>query len=342
MDVDTDQPAATAATTTAMAVVTADPAAAAAAAAAAAEAAKAEKRSRRLERRRLSRAHVDRVLGLIQAAQTPQDLLAVVVLLEESIADAKVRSYHKHALPYEAPTVAAVALRVYAVDRAIRYGDFKVHGLEARQSADVTALPFRPRWQTQPRCLASAGCCGPLWHAGRCHSLAHFAPSSYSSVSALAAAPIANVSRHPEIMDPQGGFFLPPQGVEVPLEEINKRAAEFNEELKKKQAAANKKQRQSGGGGSLPSAPSASSLAAAAAAAATATAGAAAAAAAKRARLDDDMRYDGEYEEHPDEVDDELAARRKANKRDFFVHNIDLEAGYHPVSKEIADIRTGL
>lgn len=187
---------------------------------------KAEKTARKLERRAKRRLQIEKTIDLIHSAQSPQEFLSCIVYVEESIPDKFKINFHKYALPYEAISCAAVAVRLYTLDRSIRYFDMNTV-LERQIDTSKSTLPFRPRWQTQPRCMAHPLCCGPLWHPHKCQNLPHYFVHEKSGV----AAEIRNISRHPEIVDTRGIEYVPPQGVEVSSAELNIRMEEFKQAI---------------------------------------------------------------------------------------------------------------
>ena len=137
---------------------------------------------RKLKRRLKRKQHNERIINLIQCARTPQELLDVLIEIEEAIP--KTCKYHLNddALPSTADTCAALAIRIYVLDRRIRYGEIKEiekQGMERQ---------YRPRYQFAPRCMMSSACTKYLSHTGKCLN---------ESTSSL-----VNDSKIPEIIDP--------------------------------------------------------------------------------------------------------------------------------------------
>jgi hypothetical protein len=117
---------------------------------------------RKLKRRLKRRQNNERVMGLIQSAATPQQLLEVLIEIEEAIPKTYKYSLNDEALPSTADTCAALAVRVYVLDRRIRYDEIKE--LE-KQGMD---RQYKPRYHFAPRCLMSSSCTKFLSHTGKC------------------------------------------------------------------------------------------------------------------------------------------------------------------------------
>jgi hypothetical protein len=127
-----------------------------------AEVPKETKVERKLKRRLKRRQNNERVMGLIQSAATPQQLLEVLIEIEEAIPKTYKYSLNDEALPSTADTCAALAVRVYVLDRRIRYDEIKE--LE-KQGMD---RQYKPRYHFAPRCLMSSSCTKFLSHTGKC------------------------------------------------------------------------------------------------------------------------------------------------------------------------------
>ena len=126
------------------------------------EAPKETKVERKLKRRLKRRQNNERIMGLIQSAATPQQLLDVLIEIEEAIPKMYKYSLNDEALPSTADTCAALAVRVYVLDRRIRYDEIK--DLE-KQGMD---RQYKPRYHFAPRCLMSSSCTKFLSHTGKC------------------------------------------------------------------------------------------------------------------------------------------------------------------------------
>ena len=126
------------------------------------EAPKETKVERKLKRRLKRRQNNERIMSLIQSARTPQELLDVLVEVEEAIPKIYKYTLNDEALPSTADTCAALAVRIYVLDRRIRYEEIKE---VEKQGMD---RQYRPRYQFSPRCLMSSSCNKFLSHAGKC------------------------------------------------------------------------------------------------------------------------------------------------------------------------------
>ena len=87
------------------------------------------------------------------------------------------------------------------------------------------ANTFKARTQLQPRCLASANCCGPMWHAGKCLREASHAFTYIMKGGEK----IKTHSRHPDIVDISGQSYVPPQGVVTDDVHIASKLSEFKQ-----------------------------------------------------------------------------------------------------------------
>lgn len=194
--------------------------------------AKQDKHNRKVERKTRRRNAINAAVERVQAAQGPAALLKELALIEESLPAKLKLPYHKYALPYEAITSANVALRLFALDRAIAWDRFP-QGKSTIQDQIVEGHhPFRPRWQTQPRCMADPKCCGPLWHLQRCQGLMQYQAVEKSAVHSQ----IRNLSRHPEIIDARGLEYIPRQGVALTLDEMQARIRQWHADRPKPMA----------------------------------------------------------------------------------------------------------
>ena len=126
------------------------------------EVSKETKVERKLKRRLKRRQNNERIMSLIQSARTPQELLDVLVEVEEAIPKIYKYTLNDEALPSTADTCAALAVRIYVLDRRIRYEEIKE---VEKQGMD---RQYRPRYQFSPRCLMSSSCNKFLSHAGKC------------------------------------------------------------------------------------------------------------------------------------------------------------------------------
>jgi len=257
---------------------------------------------------------IKRILALIQAAESPQALLLAVVDMEESIQfDKFLRPMHKNAFPYEAVTCSSVAMRLFGIDRAMRWCDIDAKFIEGQYFEKKDVFPsqcfLRPHWQMTPRCVANSSCTGPIYHTHRCCSLMHYNPWEYSTLTTNIRHP--NFSRHHDLVDIRNLAFQVPQGAEFSIEECVRLTKEWEKDRERRLAIdnAHKKPAKSSAAAS-----SSSSKAAAAA-------------------------------PGSDDEDDPDAARgvEKRLRRDTTLHHIDLEQGYRPrQDTEVLDLRKKL
>lgn len=98
----------------------------------------------------------------VQNASGPQELLDCVIFFEKSIVPAALFQHVKCHLPTTATSAANVAMRLFALDRSIRYEDINNLNLPCLGK-------YKPRVQFVPRCVLSSTCSKPLGHGGRCN-----------------------------------------------------------------------------------------------------------------------------------------------------------------------------
>ena len=257
---------------------------------------------------------IKRLLALIQGAETPQALMLAVVDMEESIQfDKFLRPMHKNALPYAAATCSSVALRLFGIDRAVRWHIIDQKFIEGQylEKKDVSPSQcfLRPHWQMTPRCVANSSCAGPIYHAHRCCSLAHYNPWEYAVLTRH-----PNHARHADLVDPRNLSFQVPQSAEWSIEECVRLTKEWEKERERRLALENAHKKP------VKSAASSSSSSSSKAAAAAVVPGS-------------------------DDEDDPDAARgvEKRPRRDAALHHIDLEQGYRPrQDTEVVDLRRKL
>jgi hypothetical protein len=122
----------------------------------------AEKASRKAKRRLRRKLCMENFLASVQGAETAQQLLQAVIVLEAAIPLSMLYKYPRAQLPVRAHTLADVAVRMYALDRAIAYDE--IRGME-----NVAAqCSYKLRFQFYPRCTQSAQCNRFLCHPGKC------------------------------------------------------------------------------------------------------------------------------------------------------------------------------
>ena len=128
------------------------------------------KKEKRLARRAARKKHIDSVFNEIREATTPKGLMQAVIKVEELLPSNFLDLYNKYAVPYDGSNSAAIAARIFVIDRVIRYDHIK--GLE--KEVEGKRMTFKARTQFSPRCLINPLCCGPLWHACPCASNDHY------------------------------------------------------------------------------------------------------------------------------------------------------------------------
>ncbi len=123
---------------------------------------KATKKAKRRLRRKLA---FNRFVKSVESATTAEELMQCVKLLENAISPVLMFAHNRECLPARGTTVAAVAIRVFTLDRAICYDELKGAELAAA-NCDV-----RLRTQFTPKCMQSVNCTRALCHAGKCTSM---------------------------------------------------------------------------------------------------------------------------------------------------------------------------
>jgi hypothetical protein len=118
---------------------------------------------RRIQQARRSVANV-RLIRDIRAATTSKELFDIVITIQNAIPLKYLIDFDPSRLPTNPTTLSVTAQRIYSLDRALRYEDWK--GIEA--TIVNCEKPFRPRASTAPRCFNSIICTRYLGHEGRC------------------------------------------------------------------------------------------------------------------------------------------------------------------------------
>lgn len=144
-----------------------------------------EKALRKKKRREKRKQANERILHMIQTATHPQQLFDCLLEIEKAIPTGWALDLDNNPLPQCAPTCAAFALRLFTLDRAIRYDE--IPGVEAISQR----LQYKPRVNFVCKCFVASSCRYVLGHPGRC---------------VLVNDPI---SRCPEIIEGQPSYFGP-------------------------------------------------------------------------------------------------------------------------------------
>ena len=127
------------------------------------------------------------IITKVRSAGSAKELFEVVNFILSAIPAAYLVDFDINKLPRSSTSLAAVAVRIYAIDRALKYEDWK--GIE--QSITVSDKPFRPRVSFCPRCVGTVTCVRFLCHEGRCSN------------------PVDQVTRFPELNDAVGMVTYP-------------------------------------------------------------------------------------------------------------------------------------
>jgi hypothetical protein len=122
----------------------------------------ADKAARKAKRRLKRRMSIDLFVNAVLNATTAPQLMEATLVFEAAIPSSMLFTYPRHTMTATGHTLAAVAVRIYSIDRALRYDDIK--GVEV-QSAICT---YKLRTQFAPRCLLAASCTRFMCHGGKC------------------------------------------------------------------------------------------------------------------------------------------------------------------------------
>jgi hypothetical protein len=122
----------------------------------------ADKAARKAKRRLKRRMAIDLFVNSVLDAITSTQLMNAVVIFEQALPPSLLFTYPRHTMTVTGHSLAAVAVRIYSIDRALRYDDMK--GAEV-QSAICT---YKLRTQFAPRCLLAASCTRFMCHGGKC------------------------------------------------------------------------------------------------------------------------------------------------------------------------------
>jgi hypothetical protein len=167
----------------------------------------AKKKSERKMKRRLRRKKaLDKLIRQVQDAQTPEELLTVIQAQDQLIPFGLLLGYNLSTLPYSASTIADVAIRVYALDRALRYEEMK--GMDACLIGAERTI--RPRIHFCPRCALHPNCVRFFHHDGSCLYLENVderrgtrIPEINDDVALIPPVQFANMQQHVQNMQQQ-------------------------------------------------------------------------------------------------------------------------------------------
>jgi hypothetical protein len=152
-----------------------------------------ERALRKKKRRDKRRAAFDKIFSRIQAASTPQQLFDCLLSIEAAMPPAWSLALDQLQTQEasEIQTCADVAVRLFSLDRAIRYDE--IPSIDSVVTAPSKLL-YRPRTQFVPRCMVSVSCRGYMNHSSK--QCGHFQDPG---------------SRYPEISDAMpASSIIPP------------------------------------------------------------------------------------------------------------------------------------
>ena len=116
---------------------------------------------RRKRRKALLRGYVEAV----QVAVTPEEVMKLIMLLEDLVPSYVLYNYPRLSLPLYGDSISSIAVRLYALDRYVRYED-----LPLIKFNEVLNGSYYPRTKYSPRCILSVNCMKSLCHGGRCNN----------------------------------------------------------------------------------------------------------------------------------------------------------------------------
>jgi hypothetical protein len=209
-----------------------------------------EKATRKAKRRLRRKLSVEKFLRDTQEATAPQQLLVLVTTLENALPPAALYKYNHAQVPVAADTLAAVAVRLFVLDRAIAYADIKA------VENNVAQCPFRLRGQFYPRCVLMTSCNRCIGHINKCSNmidgsgsripefqdmanitrigggqLQYQAPMSNRPGYAMSAAQLQAQANQRKLAYMQQMAALKPKDEDVPLEEVLKKLLQVRKEL---------------------------------------------------------------------------------------------------------------
>lgn len=111
----------------------------------------------------------------VQEASTYEDMLYLIDKLENALGNDVIPFYKGSAVCTLSECAADVAMRLYTLDRAIRYEDLPLN-------LSVHNVGFRPRTQYTPKCVIAPECTRPLAHSGKCDMNVTLHDSRYQEV----------------------------------------------------------------------------------------------------------------------------------------------------------------
>jgi hypothetical protein len=193
---------------------------------------KKEKKEVKQKRRAMRKEKLLRILEDIQKAETPNELLKVVVVLENCITPILFLPWSRFAAPYDADSVANIAMRIFILDRTIRYETMK----EIEKEIIASKKPFKARTQTTNRCMINSTCCGGIWHAGVCGY--HY--QWKLPIILINSSKQFSASRQYPIIDQSGGTYVPQQGLLVEDNQINEELSAWRRKKDVEEAEARK------------------------------------------------------------------------------------------------------
>jgi hypothetical protein len=97
----------------------------------------------------------------VQEATSYEDMLFLIDKLEHSLGPETLPFYKGEVICPLSECAADVAMRLYTLDRALRYEDLQLN-------LTMHTVGYRPRTQYTPRCVIAPECSRPLAHSGKC------------------------------------------------------------------------------------------------------------------------------------------------------------------------------
>jgi hypothetical protein len=127
---------------------------------------KAERKKKRRAKRKLG---MEKIITSIQNASTAQEMLDIVIEIEDLIPSSFTTDYDKVAMPSHGVTCSVVAMRIFSLDRALRYDAQEYTDKGIGPGICTSHKQFQPRYMFTMRCLSSIQCGFFNGHGGKCN-----------------------------------------------------------------------------------------------------------------------------------------------------------------------------
>jgi len=131
-----------------------------------------EKEVRKRNRREKRRRSQENMMTRIQQAESPQHILECLIAIENAIPLTYTLEYNKLSMPTKAATSASVAIRLYSLDRSLRYEDIPY--MENLGTSVHSKASSRAKTNFFTRCMLSPVCSGYIGHQGKCNTSFEF------------------------------------------------------------------------------------------------------------------------------------------------------------------------